>query len=132
VSAIYWSAGILPACVLRFSGGRLFEFRINADIPRAGKMPALQTLLAHVIVPRAGKMPALQDNENCWSLACLNTGPPALYWDGRFFFVMALSQLRETGICSGRSKSGSTGLRDAVWRTGMHAAWPLLKDTALI
>jgi hypothetical protein len=26
----------------------------------AGKMPALQTLLAHVLVPRAGKMPALR------------------------------------------------------------------------
>jgi hypothetical protein len=36
------SAGILPAFVLRFSGGRLFEFRINADVPLAGKMPALQ------------------------------------------------------------------------------------------
>jgi hypothetical protein len=38
----YWSAGILPAIVLPFSGGRLFEFRINADVPLAGKMPALQ------------------------------------------------------------------------------------------
>jgi hypothetical protein len=38
----YWSAGILPACVLRFSGGRLLEFQINADVPLAGKMPALQ------------------------------------------------------------------------------------------
>jgi hypothetical protein len=42
MSAIYWSAGILPAFVLRFSGGRLFELRINADVPLAGKMPALQ------------------------------------------------------------------------------------------
>jgi hypothetical protein len=55
-----WSACILPAFVLRFSGGSFFEFRINDDVPLAGKMPALQTLLAHVYVPGAGKMPALQ------------------------------------------------------------------------
>jgi hypothetical protein len=41
MSAVYWSAGILPAFVLRFSGGRPFEFRIGADVPLAGKMPAL-------------------------------------------------------------------------------------------
>jgi hypothetical protein len=40
--SFYWSAGILPAFVLPFPGGRLFEFRINADVPLAGKMPALQ------------------------------------------------------------------------------------------
>jgi hypothetical protein len=62
---MYWSAGISPASVLRFSSGRLLELGINADVPRAGKMPALQTLLAHVLVPRAGKMPALQSNANC-------------------------------------------------------------------
>jgi hypothetical protein len=30
------------------------------ELRKAGKMPALQTLLAHAFVPRAGKMPALQ------------------------------------------------------------------------
>jgi hypothetical protein len=47
-------AGICVA----LSGDTLFEFRINADVPLAGKMPALHTFFG-INLSRAGKMPAL-------------------------------------------------------------------------
>jgi hypothetical protein len=57
---IYWSAGILPA------SGTSASIQNSKSLPpekrntNAGKMPALQTLVAHGGVSRAGKMPALQ------------------------------------------------------------------------
>jgi hypothetical protein len=35
---------------------------VHADVPLAGKMPALRMVLVHADIPRAGKMPALQEN----------------------------------------------------------------------
>jgi hypothetical protein len=54
VFAGYWSAGILPASALANSPILILKRAM------AGKMPALQTLVAHALVSRAGKMPALR------------------------------------------------------------------------